>query len=368
MTSRRFPFSAFLDVTMTLRFRTCAGLAGVAAAGLVVASPAGAQTVKVRNAAPGATIEVVYGTTQVANTSTDARGAVDVPLPASSGATGEIDAHLFVDECGTRRKVIISPAGTTPAAQEPACVRREIAGLFLVRPASTLVVNVAPPAPSLLLRQGAFDPDAPPREWTAAPKGLVLSGGTGFSFIGNAGALACGTVTDCSADGTALGFSANLTYWFTPYVAADVGYLKPGDMTAEGSGDGYRFSSTLDSRVLTVGGRVGVPVGPLRFFGKAGADYHWGTFSTSQTIDQRTITVDEMAETIPGGTQELALETKGWDWVFGGGLEVWFTRHVAAYAEFGRAGLKGDPVQDVEGTIEDRALYLFVGASIRIGK
>ncbi len=367
MTSRHVSSSVAAGLETAMGFRIPATLLAAAAA-LLAASGAMAQTVKVRQAPPGAAIEVVYGTSVVATATADARGAADVVVPPSSGASGDVDAHLFVDECGDRRKVIVNPAGTALAPQEAACARHEIAGLFLVRQASTLVITLTPTAPSLLLRQGAFDPDAPPREWMAAPRGLVLSGGTGLSFIGNTGAIACGTVGNCSADGTALGFSGNLTYWFTPYLAADVGYLKPGDMTAEGTGEGYRFTSTLDSRVLTIGGRVGVPAGPVRFFGKAGADYHWATFSTSQTIDQRTITVGEATETIPGGTQDLALETRGWDWVFGGGLEMWFTRHFAIYAEFGRAGLKGDPVQKVEGALEDRALYLMVGASVRIGR
>lgn len=366
MTPRRF---AFPMTSLRPRMAPPAWwLAGLACLAAFPASPAAAQTVKVRQAPPGATIEVVYNGTRVATTAADDRGAVDVALPAGSGATGDIDANIFVDECGTRRRVVIGIHGTAAAPQEPNCVRREIQGVFLVRPASTLVVNMSAPSPSLLLRQGAFDPDAPPREWAAAPTGLVLSGGGGFTFLGNTGLLACGTAASCNNDTSGLGYAAGVTYWFTRNVAAEVGFLKPGNMKAEGSGGNYRFTSTLETEVITVGGRVGFPVGPLRIYGKAGADYHWATFSTEQTVDAATITVGDVTETIPGGTQTLAFETKGWDWVFGGGLELWLNRHFAAYTEFGRAGIKGDPVEDVEAAIEDRAFYIVVGASVRIGR
>lgn len=365
MTSRRPPLPMpCLTPHVARPARWLAGLACLALA----SSTASAQTVKVRSAPPGATIELVYNTTRVATTAADGRGAVDMTVPAATSAAGDLDAILFVDECGARRRVIIGPHGGTAAPQEPNCVRREIPGVFLVKPTSTLVVRMSPPAPSLQLRQGPFDPDLPPREWAKAPTGLVLSGGGGFSFLGDTGLLACGTVSDCKDDTSALGYSAGLTYWFTPNVAAEAGFLKPGTMKATGSGPNYRFTSTLETEVITIGGRVGFPVGPARIYGKAGADYHWATVTTEQTVDPASITVDDVTESIPGGTQTLAFETRGWDWVFGGGLEVWFTRHVAAWAEFGRAGLKGNAVDDSEALLEDRAFYIFLGASVRIGR
>lgn len=353
---------------MTPRRSLLSFAALVTGAALLGGSPAVAQTVKVRNAAPGATIELVFGGTRVASTAADERGAVDVPVPAASAAAGDIDALVFVDECGTRRRVIVGPQGASPAPQEAACVRREIPGIFLVRPTSTIVVNVGTAMPTLLLRQGAFDPDAPPREWAKAPRGLVVSGGAGLTFLGNAAGLACGTVADCNGDNSAYGFSANVAYWFSPYVAAEAGWMRPGAMTAEGNGGTFRFTSELDSRLLTLGGRVGVPVGPVRFYGKAAADYHWASFTTTQTIDPTSITVDGVAVAVPGGSQTLAIDTSGWDWVFGGGMEFWFNRFLAAHAEFGRAGLKGNALNDAEGLIEDRVFYLVVGASVRIGR
>lgn len=345
--------------------------AALAVASLAVAlalpQAAFAQTVKVRNAPPGATIDLVYLGAPAATTAADGRGAVDLPVPATA-ASGEFDANVFVDECGTRRRVVIGRHGVAPAAQDAGCIRREIPGIFLVKPSATLVVNMAPPAPSLLLRQGAFDPDAPPREWAAAPTGLVVSAGGGFTFLGNTGLLACGSVSDCKDDGAALGYAAGVTYWFTKNVAAEVGYLRPGTLKATGAGANYRFTSELETEVVTVGGRVGFPVGPARIYGKAGADYHWATFSTEQTVDAGSVTVDGVTEAIPGGTQTLAIDTTGWDWVFGGGVEVWFTRHVAAWTEFGRAGIKGNALNDVEGLIEDRAFYFLIGASVRIGR
>lgn len=352
------------DLSPSTRRLVVAGLAAAFAA-LAGASTVSAQTVKVRNAAPGATIEVMVNTELVATTAADGRGAADIPLP---GERPEMDALVYVDQCSARRRVIIARQGVLPPPHEAACVRQEIRGVFVVRPASTLVVDVGQDAPTLLLRQRAFDPDAPPRTWAQAPTGLVLSGGAGLTFLGNASLFACGTVTDCKGDDADLGYSASAVYWFTPNVAAEVGVMRPGDMTAEGSGSGYRFTSALDSRLVIVGGRVGVPAGPVRFFGKAAADYHRATLLTTQTIDERTITVNGVPETIPGGTQQLALRTQGWGWLAGGGVEVWLTRHFSVNAEFGRATIKGDPIEEVEGGIDDRAFYLFVGASVRIGR
>jgi hypothetical protein len=340
----------------------------LAAAVSLWAVPATAQTVKVRNASPGATIEVVYNSAVVATTAADARGAADIAIPAAGGERPDIDAYVIVDECSNRRRVLITAQGTTVPPQEAACIRREVQGLFLVKPVSTLVIDVGAAQPTLLLRQQSFDPDAPPRTWAGAPTGLVLSGGAGLTFLGDTVLLACGTAPECDSDGSGLGYTGSASYWFTPYLAAEVGGLIVGDGKAEGSGAGYRFTSTLESRALTVGGKFGVPVGPIRFFGKGGGAYHRTNFLTSQTIDDVTITVDGIVQTVPGGTQELALETDGWGWYVGGGLEFWLNRYFAIYGDFGRITLEGEPVDDVEGTIDDRAFYLFVGASVRIGR
>ena len=51
--------------------------------------------------------------------------------------------------------------------------------------------------------------------------------------------------------------------------------------------------------------------------------YHWTENTGTETIDDLTITVDNVQQTIPGGTQASLLQTEGWGWLFGGGGEVW---------------------------------------------
>ncbi|MCU0256584.1 MAG: porin family protein [Vicinamibacterales bacterium] len=348
------------------RWRT--GAFALALAWTLWGASAAAQTVKVRNAAPGATLEVVYGAEVVATTAADGRGAADIVIPPAGAERPEIDAFVLVDECGARRRIVITPQGATPAPPDGACFRREIQGLFLVKPVSTLVIDLGATQPTLRLRQRPFDPDSPPRTWTAAPTGLVLSGGGGLTFLGDTTLLACGTVAGCEADDTGFGYGGTVSYWFTPYFGGEFGAIRVADGTAEGSDATYRFTSTIESRALLFGGRFGVPVGPVRFFGRGGGAYHRTNWLTSQTIDEKTITVDGVTEVIPGGTQDLALETAGWGWYVGGGMEFWFNRWFSVYGDFGRVTLKGDPVDDVEGQIDDRAFYLFVGASVRIGR
>jgi hypothetical protein len=110
-----------------------------------------------------------------------------------------------------------------------------------------------------------------------------------------------------------------------------------------------------------------VPAGPVRFYGRGGANYHKAVTTMTQTIDDRTVTVDDAPQTIAGGTQVNAFETNGWGWTFGGGLEAWITSHVGMYAEFGRSSLKGSATGGGEGRMDDRLTSYTIGARIRIG-
>jgi hypothetical protein len=277
---------------------------------------------------------------------------------------------VFVDGCGERWRVLVVQIGMAPPPLEPGCVRQEMAGVFVVRPVSTLVVGVGRPIATLLLIQGSFDPTAPPRSRTESPTGLVLFGGAGLTSQGSdAGTRSCGNVADCTRDGSGFGYSAGAAYWFIPFAAAEVTVLKLSDLSVEGAGTGHRFTSGMDTGVLTIAGVAGAPIGSMRLYAKVGAAYHRATFTTNQTIDPVTITVDEeVTLTTPGGSQTLQSRTGGWGLVVGGGLEGWATRFAGFYAELGWAQLKGSDLDGGEATLDDRAIYVMGGVRVRLGR
>jgi hypothetical protein len=139
-------------------------------------------------------------------------------------------------------------------------------------------------------------------------------------------------------------------------------------MTASGSGNAYNFDSRLDSRIVTVVGKAGVPAGPVRIYGLFGGTYHRSLFQTEQTNDPSTVTIDGVEVTVPGNTQTFELPTDGWGMVFGGGLEVWVSPTIGIYGEFTRAALKGNARDDREGSIDDRFTSVFAGLRVHIGR
>jgi hypothetical protein len=75
-----------------------------------------------------------------------------------------------------------------------------------------------------------------------------------------------------------------------------------------------------------------------------------------------------MTNVTENAIQTYSVETGGWGWVFGGGLEAWFSSSFGIYGEVGRAAIKGPAIdEDVEGLIDDRMTTILFGARIRIG-
>ena len=337
------------------------------------AAVASAQTIIVTNAPPGAAVEFVLNEAAVANGTTDQAGSVTLTAtPPPGAARGDMDAQIYVDACDTLRRVLIVDRSVPVRAAAPGCVRSQIAGLFLVRPISTLVLDVTGPTPTVLLRQGRFTPPPPGevRTWSPSPTGLVVSGAAGFAALRDPAASGCGDVTDCSGDGSGLAYAAGAAFWFTRLIAAEVVYMRPSEGTATGQGSNFRFDGSVDAHVLTLAAKVGIPIGPVRLYGKGGATRTWATLFTTQTSEDVTQTVNGVTTTVPGGTTEFGLKTEGWGWIIGGGLEGWMTRSVAIYVEGGRAALKGESVEDAgaEGSFDDALTYIGVGLKVRVGR
>lgn len=329
-----------------------------------------AQTVTVTNAPAGSTVELVLNDKTLGSAPVDAAGYASIPVNLEKTAgKPETDVYVFIDVCGSVRRVILAERGQQPGPIAADCERRDM-GLFLLRRSSSVIVNVGGVNPTVLLVQGRYDPrnPRPMRAWNAAPTGLVLSAAGGLMRFSNVETQSCGNVSNCEGGGFGIGYTLGATYWIKPYLAAEAGFVRPQEVTIEGSGSGFQFTTSLDPRVFTIAGKAGAPLGPVRVYGKGGGTLHQATYLTTQTNDPTTVTIDGVSQTIPGGTQTFELKTEGWGWFFGGGMEVWMKRWFAAYAEANFMKLKGSPVDDSEGAFDDRLMVIVLGGRIHIGR
>jgi len=316
---------------------------------------ASAQTVLVRHVPAGETVEVFLNATKVGNAVVDASGDTKLPLNLRENNAGkiEIDANVFIDVCDKIRRVIVVERGQPAATQEPGCERREISGLYFVRHNNTLVVDLGGANPTMMLIKGSYDPNRP-RSWTASPTGLVVFGGVGRADLRDAVLISCGNVPTCSGHDAGFSFTGGLDLWFKPWLAATGSYFRPPKITANGSGANYSFDSTLEPQVLIVGGRVGIPIGPVRITGLVGTTFQDSTLTTHETINNT--------------SQTFLVETRGWSWIWGPSLEIWTSSWLAIYGEAAFGKLKGTSTTGGEVLFDDRLRHITVGGRIKIGK
>jgi opacity protein-like surface antigen len=334
-----------------------------------------AQTVVVRNAQPGSTIELQLNTEAPKSTPAGPTGDATIAVPLSTG-TDQIDVRFFVDMCGAVLRVQMMSPGVQPGAPAAGCNRTEVSGVFVMRRVTTFVVDIEGALVSVHLTQGPAPPDwlgqssETARKYflTTPPRGFLLFVGGSLATIGNMANASCGSVSACTSDGFNLGAATGAALWVTRYFGAQATLAKPTNATANGSGDTFRFGSTFETRVFTLAGMAGVPAGPVRIYGLGGATWHRAKFITTETINDQTVVVDNVSQTIPGGTAIFEHRTEGWSWLVGGGIEAWMTKWVAIYAEFQHAKLKGAETGTSEGGIDDRLRFISAGARVRLGR
>lgn len=339
-----------MNFSQVLRPLALAGVMSAAAATAV-----SGQTVVIRGIPAGSAAEVVQGAA-VATGTADAGG--DAVINGNLTAAGDTRVNLFVDVCDGVRKVVIVDRDATPPAAAASCVRTPISGLFVVRPVSTLVINLSTATPTVLLRQGPFDfRQTYGTGGVEPPAGLMVFGGGGWSKLHNARVSACGDIAECPGTDSGFGYGGGIAYWLTPYAGVEASYYRPKRALFEGAVGNSLFQTTEDPHVLLFQAKLGIPAGPVRIYGMGGASYHRATLRTSQE--------DPVADI----DDEFELRTAGWGWTFGGGLEAWVAPKVALFAEGGRVALKGGGVESGgEGSLDERMTYIFAGLRINLSR
>jgi hypothetical protein len=315
------------------------------------AATAGAQTVVIRGLVPGAAAELVQdGAPPVTGAANDAGDAI---LKGALRDATDVRVNFYVDVCANVRRVLIVGRDALPPALQAGCDRTPIAGVFVIRDISSVVISLGGTQPTLLLRQGAYDL-RPQHEWESiVPDGLIVFGGAGFGKLHNAKGLACGSLNDCPGDDTGVAFTGGIAYWLTPNIGVEASYLKPAKVSTTGEIGTATFTDTVNTHVLMLVAKVGAPVGRVRLYAQGGGTYHRATIGSVQTW----LDVEDRFE----------LSTTGWGWTFGGGLETWVAPAVAFYLEAGRGALKGKGSETGgEGRFDERVSYAIAGLKVSI--
>jgi hypothetical protein len=341
----------------------------VAAALLLTAGSglAAAQTLIVRRAPIGANIELFVNSTKAGTAKSDSAGDAKIPFTLPTGKT-EMDARVYADTCGDTRRVLVVDRDSAPPPPEADCARQEVTGVFQVRKVTSLVVFVDDPIATVLLRQGSYDlrPRGPRRQ---APRGFVVFAGGAFIDYADALEFGCTGVPTCSGDARGIGYTVGADYWLTRYLAIEGSYIRPPELTISGSGESFRFDSFFEPHLFTIAGKIGIPLGPVRFYGRTGFNYHRGESGSTQVTEERTVTnEDGTTTTIPGSTDTVTSKTDGWGYLIAGGIEAWVTPSFAFYGEAGAAGIKGAAEVAEQGLIDNRIWLITAGIKVKIGR
>jgi hypothetical protein len=353
-------------------FRRALALAAALNASLLVGTVS-AQTVIVTKAPAESTVELFLNGSKAGSMPASATGEAtfSLDLKARDGRT-EMDARIYLDTCPGVRRVQIVERGLEAPAIQSGCGRRDLIPLFLMRQVTSLVVDATEGSSDAWLRQGpapkswlTSTPEengpAGARSWPPAPSGLTAFGGGAFTTNSNTLASACGNAAECSSNGFRPAFTAGAAYWISPNLAVEGSYLKPGALTVTGADSTYTFRSELITDIVTIAGKVGGQVGPARIYGFGGMNYQFSDFSTLETTGDIAITVDGETQIIAGGTQELFYQTKGWGWMFGGGVEIWVAPKFGIYGEVSRLKLNGSDTRGGEGMLDDQLTTIVMG-------
>jgi hypothetical protein len=338
---------------------------------------AAAQTVIVRNAPANAPIEVQMDGGSTRSATADASGDATVQMPLPSGST-EAAVQVFVDRCDPTIRVQLVRRGVPVPPAAAGCQRGDGSGAFLMQAVTTFVVDVEEGGGSVHVRQGP-----PPRSWlardgeaagerrtfqSAPPTGLMLSAGAGLSKDSQAIDTICGTATTCTGDRFSSAVGLGATYWFPRIFGIQASLARRAEAKAQGSGDTYQFDGGVETSILSLSGLAGGSVGAVRLYAQGGINRHRARFTSTQTTQDRTVTVNGVVQTLPGGTQTSQYTTEGWSWLMGGGVEAWVNRVIALYGDAQYAKLRGADTRGGEARTDDSLFVVIAGIRVHLGR
>ena len=329
---------------------------------------ASAQTVVLRHAVPGSTLELVGAA------KADAGGTATV---TTKSIEGQMDGNIWLETCDDDHRVILAKPGA--AIPTTGCRRAQIGGLYLLQRVTSLVIDTSTTS-SLLIRQGppynTWLTDARPQVAKAASEpdtrtggassattnssaasaplfplsGPTVFGGAGLGKTLHFGEQACGSVT-CEWD-EPIQYGGGVAWWFNDFFGAEGRYGYLGKLKVTANETGYQFSTTRESGFLSVAGRAGFRKGRFRPFGRAGMSLGRATVTTIETIGEN--------------TETLAMRARGWAPVYGGGVEVWLSPRLGVFADAQRLGLKGKDERDSGIELNDTLLTAQAGLTLRL--
>jgi hypothetical protein len=342
---------------------------GLAAAiSFLLPAAAAAQTILLKGATPGSAVEI-FVNSQQSNTGVvagDGQVRVIGTIPPNDAAKPEMDSRVYVDTCDKTYRIHIMNRNMPAPPRGEGCERDEIAGVFWVRQRSTVVIDVSQEIPSILLRQGSYDPNAALRIKREVPTGFVVFGSGGWGTFQNVDPQGCGTVTDCLGEQSGGSYTFGAAMWIKKWLGGEIAYVRPRTADYRGGGTNFDFTHSLEAETLTIAGLLAAPLGPVRLYGKGGGSFHRAVSISTQINQDSTITVDELPVTIPGGTQVFAVKTEGWSWLAGGGIEGWVTPRFALFGEVAMAKVKGPATSGTDLEINERVTYTVGGVRFRL--
>lgn len=340
----------------------------VAAISLFLPAAAAAQTVLLKGATAGHAVEIFINNQKAAEGVVAGDGQVQLSgtIPPNDDQKPEMDSRVYVDQCGARYRIHITNRNMPAPPRDEGCERDEIAGVFWVRQRSTVVIDVGQEIPSLLLRQGRYDPNATVRIRRESPTGLIVFGSGGWGTFNNVFGQGCGTVTDCVGEHSGGSYTFGAALWLRRWLGGEIAYVRPRKADYRGGGTNFDFTHTLEAEALTLAGLIGAPVGPVRFYGKVGGTFHRAVASGTQILQETTITVNDAPVVIPGGEQVFGVKTEGWSWLAGGGMEGWVTPRFALFGEVALAKVKGPAESGSDLDINQRITYTVGGVRLKL--
>jgi hypothetical protein len=347
------------------------GVAGLVLAAVVLAAPAAGQTVVVRSAPEGGTVELFVNASRVDSALADASGGATLRVgTAAARPARDADVHILVQSCGAVQRVVLVESGAAPPDQG-GCAQRDVPDLFLMGRETSFLVDIGAPGPRVRIRQGqipaswllagAFAADRTEgrrRERRPASNGLMVSGAGGVSRLQDLQGIACADIGGCQGPGQPWTATAGVSFWPAKFFGVEAGVIRPFDVKVDNPGPGLSFTTKADVRMLTLVGKVGGQAGPIRLYGLAGVNRHMITISTAQTVDA--------SSTAAASSQTVSFKTKGWGLLVGGGGERWVLPALGIFGEGGWTAINGKSADESGGTYDDQMWFGVFGIRLRI--